>query len=228
MKNFKTKTIKLMIKTLRYAFVAALMMVAGAVNAQTTFDFPNYYKDAIGTANSIYLNKNPATIGDINITWDMTDGHSGPCYYTQGYIRFNSGRLKTDTKYVSEEGNTMKIVSNGKKITKIYLFGPGKYGKMGTLVSSEGNISKGNTDLDAIWEGSAQEVSFRCKKNEEDTQQLRYAKIVVCVEGETYTGINNITVDNAKKGVRYNLAGHRVNESYKGVVIENGKKMIVK
>lgn len=86
MKNFKTKTIKLMIKTLRYAFVAALMMVAGAVNAQTTFDFPNYYKDAIGTANSIYLNKNPATIGDINITWDMTDGHSGPCYYTQGYI----------------------------------------------------------------------------------------------------------------------------------------------
>lgn len=53
-----------MIKTLRYAFVAALMMVAGAVNAQTTFDFPNYYKDAIGTANSIYLNKNPATIGD--------------------------------------------------------------------------------------------------------------------------------------------------------------------
>lgn len=28
-----------MIKTLRYAFVAALMMVAGAVNAQTTFNF---------------------------------------------------------------------------------------------------------------------------------------------------------------------------------------------
>ena len=43
-----------MIKTLRYAFVAALMMVAGAVNAQTakagktekiTIDFYDYYKD---------------------------------------------------------------------------------------------------------------------------------------------------------------------------------------
>ena len=44
----------------------------------------------------------------------------------------------------------------------------------------------------------------------------------------TTTGINNITVVNAKKGVRYNLAGQRVNESYKGGVIENGKKMIVK
>lgn len=43
-----------MIKTLRYAFVAALMMVAGAVNAQTakagktekiTIEFYDYYKD---------------------------------------------------------------------------------------------------------------------------------------------------------------------------------------
>lgn len=44
-----------MIKTLRYAFVAALMMVAGAVNAQTTkaattekitIDFYDYYPNS--------------------------------------------------------------------------------------------------------------------------------------------------------------------------------------
>ena len=34
-----------MIKTLRYAFVAALMMVAGAVNAQTTFNFKNMWEN---------------------------------------------------------------------------------------------------------------------------------------------------------------------------------------
>ena len=220
-----------MIKTLRYAFVAALMMVAGAVNAQTTFDFPSYYKEKLGTAANLDIIKNPATIGDINITWEMTDGNQAPRYFPQneaGYVRINSGRVTTDTKYVSEEGNTMKIVSKGKKITKIYLFGSSKYAKMGTLVSTEGKISKGDTNLDAIWEGNSQEVSLRCKKNADENQQLRYAKIVVCVEGETYTGIHNVTVDNAKKGVRYNLAGQRVNESYKGVVIENGKKMIVK
>ena len=33
-----------MIKTLRYAFIAALMMVAGAVNAQTTFNFKKLWE----------------------------------------------------------------------------------------------------------------------------------------------------------------------------------------
>ena len=57
--------------------------------------------------------------------------------------------------------------------------------------------------------------------------QIRFIRAIVTVLTDA-SGINNITVDNAKKGVRYNLAGQRVNESYKGVVIENGKKMIVK
>lgn len=44
----------------------------------------------------------------------------------------------------------------------------------------------------------------------------------------TTTGIHHVAVDKARKGVRYNLAGQRVGEGYKGVVIENGKKIIVK
>ena len=41
------------------------------------------------------------------------------------------------------------------------------------------------------------------------------------------TGISNITaVNQAKKSVRYNLAGQQVGASYKGIVIVNGKKMI--
>jgi alpha-amylase len=30
------------------------------------------------------------------------------------------------------------------------------------------------------------------------------------------------------KSLRYNLAGQRVDETYKGIVIENGKKYLVK
>lgn len=44
----------------------------------------------------------------------------------------------------------------------------------------------------------------------------------------TTTSIHHVAVDKARKGVRYNLAGQRVGEGYKGVVIENGKKIIVK
>ena len=49
------------------------------------------------------------------------------------------------------------------------------------------------------------------------------------VMGEGQTGINNIHTSTAvKNNVMYNLAGQRVNKDYKGLVIMNGKKMIIK
>ena len=41
------------------------------------------------------------------------------------------------------------------------------------------------------------------------------------------SGISTIKAENAN-AVRYNMAGQKVSQSYKGVVIENGKKMLVK
>lgn len=46
---------------------------------------------------------------------------------------------------------------------------------------------------------------------------------------EDATGINNIQTTTAvKNNVMYNIAGQRVNKDYKGLVIMNGKKMMVK
>ena len=42
------------------------------------------------------------------------------------------------------------------------------------------------------------------------------------------TGITNINAAKAENAVRYNLAGQKVNNDYKGVVIMNGKKMLNK
>lgn len=42
------------------------------------------------------------------------------------------------------------------------------------------------------------------------------------------TGISNITTSAADNAPAYNLAGQKVNGSYKGIVIKNGKKMIKK
>ena len=49
----------------------------------------------------------------------------------------------------------------------------------------------------------------------------------------TVTGINNITIDENQQGKRtnnaiYNLAGQRVDKTYKGIVIQNGKKIVIK
>ena len=41
------------------------------------------------------------------------------------------------------------------------------------------------------------------------------------------TGVDAITVSQ-KGGVRYNLAGQKVDASYKGIVIENGRKVVIK
>ena len=45
---------------------------------------------------------------------------------------------------------------------------------------------------------------------------------------EVTDGINNVTAAKAENAVRYNLAGQKVNNDYKGVVIMNGKKMLNK
>ena len=43
------------------------------------------------------------------------------------------------------------------------------------------------------------------------------------------TGIDHVkTADGASDGKAYDLSGRRVNESYKGIVIKNGKKYIQK
>ena len=48
------------------------------------------------------------------------------------------------------------------------------------------------------------------------------------VEAPT-TGISNIESANvAKDGKSFNLAGQQVGKNYKGVVIKNGKKMVIK
>lgn len=55
------------------------------------------------------------------------------------------------------------------------------------------------------------------------------AKPFYAIGGNTTTGINNAMVEaENKEGVRYNLAGQRVNNNYKGLVIVNGHKVIIK
>ena len=44
----------------------------------------------------------------------------------------------------------------------------------------------------------------------------------------TITGISTSKAQHTPTGIRYNLSGQRVDDSYKGVVIENGKKRIIR
>lgn len=57
--------------------------------------------------------------------------------------------------------------------------------------------------------------------------RLNMSYIVKIINDPT-TGINNISVDPSDNTPAYNLAGQRVGKDYKGVVIKNGKKILVK
>lgn len=62
-----------------------------------------------------------------------------------------------------------------------------------------------------------------------NTASSAAAKPFYAIGGNTTTGINNAMVEaENKEGVRYNLAGQRVNNNYKGLVIVNGHKVIIK
>ena len=51
--------------------------------------------------------------------------------------------------------------------------------------------------------------------------------ITLALIGDASAGVNSVKA-NATNGVTYNLAGQKVDASYKGVVIQNGKKMLQK
>lgn len=59
--------------------------------------------------------------------------------------------------------------------------------------------------------------------------QIGFSGFEFTPEGGDTDGIVNINAStSAKKSVRYNMAGQQVNASYKGLVIENGKKFVQK
>ena len=77
-----------------------------------------------------------------------------------------------------------------------------------------------NVDKDQwyyFYQGSAQEVDKKCGHyNSYDTAD----------ELVTTLGINGLKVEKRKDNKRYNLSGQRVNNDYKGIVIENGNKIV--
>lgn len=234
-----------MIKTLRYAFVAALMMVAGAVNAQTTFNFKNMLDDIEPAGKNktiLYLNKAEAkngvyTIGDVTLSIIAGDNPSGaPQYLRTTYLPNEATKARACIAVYGGkqadnviDGSSIKISSKGEKMVKITFKATELEPGGAAFTASVGTLKLDDSKVrNWTWTGNADEVTFTVSRKNATANNavLRFVEITVNPTGET--GINNITVDNAKKGVRYNLAGQRVNESYKGVVIENGKKMIVK
>ena len=91
------------------------------------------------------------------------------------------------------------------------------------FVSAEVDVVSGDPGYGKTAEG-CWTIAFNLAKGEENT--FYFDDMVVYVIKPT--GITEMYRINAEDGVRYNLAGKRVDDSYKGIVIMNGKKMLQK
>lgn len=188
----------------------------------------------------------------IKVTFDKVNGSGAPTYTIawdknkNEYVAHNFIRLYGgDVKKAFLDGNTM-VFESDKNITKISLAASNANywatikadcGKI-EMTGADPNAKPARPAIDAVWTNvnekgatiDTKKVVFTIYRDEASTvnQAVRYGSATVFTADGAATGINNITAAKAQNGVRYNLAGQRVNESYKGVVIENGKKMIVK
>ena len=83
-------------------------------------------------------------------------------------------------------------------------------------------VANNGKGLEKIDEGTEVTVVGIANTNNNAHQIKLFKKV------EDTTGISNLNVENAGNGQLFNVAGQRVSGSYKGIVISNGKKIVVK
>ena len=98
----------------------------------------------------------------------------------------------------------------------------------GTTVEKDEITAPGNTAVVKVQLEKAKIYSVEITGVKEDDKS---AGADVALHGIWFNvgvsdGISNISIDSAKAGKTYNLAGQLVSDSYKGLVIKNGKKYV--
>ena len=143
----------------------------------------------------------------------LGDNESVNDYYIKGKIIEITDKNQFSTQY----GNcTFYISDDGTdKADKFYVF---RTLYLGNVKYTEGILPKAGDEV--IICGKL--VNY--KGNTPETVQNK--SYIYSLNGET-TGIANTLIDDADAPL-FNLAGQRVDASYKGVVIKNGKKMLQK
>lgn len=228
-----------MIKNLRSIIAVAFMTVCASVSAQSTFNFKNLYESKVNEKTGKYYlgdTKNPDQITVTTTVDDVTLSFiTGNCSSAPQYVKYDETSTKATGcvalyggkpgKDIAAEGSQMKFVKANGNMKEI-IFEANKVAGNGIFTASTGELKMDKKTRNYTWTGDASEVTFTIGKRDlAKTSALNFNGVIV---NTTITGITNITAEKAQNGVRYNLAGQRVSKDFKGVVIENGKKMIVK
>ena len=143
-------------------------------------------------------------------------------------ITMSEGAMNYKYSYRLYQKATMTITSKDYNMTEIVMecdtYKEKKNGKQyladGFADNMEG-VTISSDNITATWKGDAKTASFTAAK-----KQVRIKKFTITLK-ETSAGITDINANsNDDTRPMYNLSGQRVDKTYKGVVIQNGKKFI--
>lgn len=217
-------------KILRLTFVALLAMVSNmgfAADKDVTIDIFHDGVKLFGLNGTSSNNSNKgdftkaktATVDGVSLTVSASTSNT-PNRLWDYYEMENN--VKVDGAQLRIYGGTLKFESKDKKIKKIVFVQPEntKQQKWYDMTVDNGTIAKQTYTND---EGT-NDVTFTLTAGK--GIQCRINSVVVTVDDPT-AGISSVE-KNQKPSVRYNLAGQKVGVDYKGVVIENGRKIVVK
>lgn len=217
-------------KILRFTFVALLAMVSNmgfAADKDVTIDI---FHDGVKLFGLNGTSTNSSNEGDF--TEAKTATVEGVSFTVSASTSNTSNRLwsyyemendvKVDGAQLRFYGGTLKFESKDSKIKKIVFVQPSntKQQKWSDMTVDNGTIAKQTYTND---EGT-NDVTFTLTAGK--GIQCRINSVVVTVDDPT-AGISSVE-KSQKPSVRYNLAGQKVGKDYKGLVIENGKKVMVK
>lgn len=245
-----------MIKDLRTILAAAMLAVCGTTFAQditaepsdpVTIEFVDVWGGMEGenaAKSVVYIEKHALENEVANITFTKGGAQSAPNYNLNGkYIQLYAGSLADET---ATAGNVMTYTSD-KYLTQINLVAT-KAKPWADIKANVGTVTLGGANgRNVVWTNkdaddnviATKEVVFTiCTGGDtapdgesqavNSSQHVRYVRTLIRTSEETPTGITSVSADKAQNGVRYNVAGQRVDNSFKGLVIENGKKVVVK
>lgn len=143
-------------------------------------------------------------------------------------ITMSEGAMNYKYSYRLYQKATMTITSKDYNMTEIVMecdtYKEKKTGKQyladGFANNMEG-VTISSDNITATWKGDAKTAAFTAAK-----KQVRIKKFTITLK-ETSAGITDINANsNDDTQPMYNLSGQRVDKTYKGVVIQNGKKFI--
>lgn len=216
-------------KILRLTFVALLALVSNmgfAADKEVTIDiFHDGVKlfglKGISTNDSNdgdFTEAKTATVDGVSLTvsasTSTTANRLWSYYEMENNVKVNGVQLRF-------YGGTLKFESKDNKIKKIVFVQPSneKQQKWSDMAVDNGIIAKQTYTNDK----GTNAVTFTLDGK---SKQCRINSVVVTVDASA-TGISSVE-SKQQPSARYNLAGQKVGTDYKGVVIENGKKMVVK